>query len=105
AVRVVGQSNVNDALGRLRLPRPGERLRPAKEVASCHPLPGVLLGEDDGVENRSEEHTSELQSLTNLVCRLLLQKKKKPPAQPPWCPATIPNTKERAVESLDCLWR
>ena len=29
------------------------------------------------VEMRSEEHTSELQSLTNLVCRLLLEKKKK----------------------------
>src|SRR5438046_95535 len=28
-------------------------------------------------KNRSEEHTSELQSLTNLVCRLLLEKKKK----------------------------
>src|SRR5258706_15847425 len=28
-------------------------------------------------EPRSEEHTSELQSLTNLVCRLLLEKKKK----------------------------
>ena len=28
-------------------------------------------------EDRSEEHTSELQSLTNLVCRLLLEKKKK----------------------------
>src|SRR5438046_8413117 len=27
-------------------------------------------------ETRSEEHTSELQSLTNLVCRLLLEKKK-----------------------------
>src|SRR5437016_7862348 len=27
-------------------------------------------------EWRSEEHTSELQSLTNLVCRLLLEKKK-----------------------------
>src|SRR5438093_7653670 len=26
-------------------------------------------------ERRSEEHTSELQSLTNLVCRLLLEKK------------------------------
>src|SRR5438046_3777224 len=29
------------------------------------------------VDQRSEEHTSELQSLTNLVCRLLLEKKKK----------------------------
>src|SRR5437016_12057709 len=30
----------------------------------------------DAVWIRSEEHTSELQSLTNLVCRLLLEKKK-----------------------------
>src|SRR5438046_3996718 len=30
-----------------------------------------------GHRHRSEEHTSELQSLTNLVCRLLLEKKKK----------------------------
>src|SRR5438093_2544545 len=29
------------------------------------------------IRDRSEEHTSELQSLTNLVCRLLLEKKKK----------------------------
>src|SRR5438046_3432098 len=28
------------------------------------------------LSKRSEEHTSELQSLTNLVCRLLLEKKK-----------------------------
>src|SRR5260370_25016623 len=28
---------------------------------------------------RSEEHTSELQSHLNLVCRLLLEKKKRPP--------------------------
>src|SRR5438046_4804383 len=28
-----------------------------------------------GAATRSEEHTSELQSLTNLVCRLLLEKK------------------------------
>src|SRR5262249_61041579 len=32
---------------------------------------------DDRFVRRSEEHTSELQSLTNLVCRLLLEKKKK----------------------------
>src|SRR5438093_9675116 len=35
------------------------------------PIDGFLWR--DGV--RSEEHTSELQSLTNLVCRLLLEKK------------------------------
>src|SRR2546427_7641415 len=32
---------------------------------------------DRGDEERSEEHTSELQSQSNLVCRLLLEKKKK----------------------------
>src|SRR2546421_6838469 len=31
----------------------------------------------DGVNPRSEEHTSELQSRSDLVCRLLLEKKKK----------------------------
>src|SRR2546430_7383684 len=30
----------------------------------------------DGIHDRSEEHTSELQSQSNLVCRLLLEKKK-----------------------------
>src|SRR5262249_56564122 len=41
-------------------------------------LAQVLLGPGEVVadEDRSEEHTSELQSLTNLVCRLLLEKKK-----------------------------
>src|SRR2546427_2449077 len=34
----------------------------------------ALLG---GIVARSEEHTSELQSQSNLVCRLLLEKKKK----------------------------
>ena len=43
----------------------------------------LFLGPDDEPMNfgddtdRSEEHTSELQSRTNLVCRLLLEKKKK----------------------------
>src|SRR5438046_449366 len=36
-----------------------------------------VLAEPLRVAGRSEEHTSELQSLTNLVCRLLLEKKKK----------------------------
>src|SRR5262249_60869829 len=34
----------------------------------------IALRAGEGI--RSEEHTSELQSLTNLVCRLLLEKKK-----------------------------
>src|SRR3712207_9017696 len=35
---------------------------------------------------RSEEHTSELQSCQYLVCRLLLEKKKKPPTPDPLTP-------------------
>src|SRR5437016_8599510 len=39
---------------------------------------GAFTGADSSRAGlRSEEHTSELQSLTNLVCRLLLEKKKK----------------------------
>src|SRR2546430_11027824 len=34
------------------------------------------LEHDDHIGRRSEEHTSELQSQSNLVCRLLLEKKK-----------------------------
>src|SRR2546425_2334590 len=40
-------------------------------------LDGALPGEAGDVTDRSEEHTSELQSLAYLVCRLLLEKKKK----------------------------
>src|SRR2546425_5551929 len=39
--------------------------------------PFADLGELGVAEDRSEEHTSELQSLAYLVCRLLLEKKKK----------------------------
>src|SRR5688572_8709113 len=37
----------------------------------------VGRGDNERLEARSEEHTSELQSQSNLVCRLLLEKKKK----------------------------
>src|SRR6266853_6898974 len=42
-------------------------------------FPGCRDGEwsSRGSDQRSEEHTSELQSQSNLVCRLLLEKKKK----------------------------
>src|SRR2546427_5998127 len=41
-------------------------------------LPAALIGADGRtLLERSEEHTSELQSQSNLVCRLLLEKKKK----------------------------
>src|SRR2546430_3532493 len=38
--------------------------------------PYVWGGTSENAEARSEEHTSELQSQSNLVCRLLLEKKK-----------------------------
>src|SRR5688572_31767783 len=47
--------------------------RSREDVARENPLE---LGANGSVR-RSEEHTSELQSQSNLVCRLLLEKKKK----------------------------
>src|SRR2546426_1945640 len=50
----------------------------------CRPRPSVPVPDPIGAvcavraeDERSEEHTSELQSPCNLVCRLLLEKKKK----------------------------
>src|SRR5258706_5724778 len=53
----------------------------AQQVVQVQPLQARLARAAHGAEielahERSEEHTSELQSLTNLVCRLLLEKKK-----------------------------
>src|SRR5256885_16068549 len=48
------------------------RARVARVARTIAALAGA-----DAVEPRSEEHTSELQSPCNLVCRLLLEKKKK----------------------------
>src|SRR2546427_2615773 len=50
------------------------------EVATLRPIYRRDLGdgaERGDEEGRSEEHTSELQSQSNLVCRLLLEKKKR----------------------------
>src|SRR2546426_7277393 len=49
---------------------PGEKRRHQTGSRGCH-------------KGRSEEHTSELQSPCNLVCRLLLEKKKKQLAKRP----------------------
>src|SRR2546426_8627765 len=58
-----------DAMTTNGVPIPPERARAAGEVAAVL-TPGRRVV-------RSEEHTSELQSPCNLVCRLLLEKKKK----------------------------
>src|SRR5262245_63441022 len=58
--------------------RSGElaRMRKAAILAS-DVVDAAIRGLRPGIHNRSEEHTSELQSLRHLVCRLLLEKKKK----------------------------
>src|SRR2546430_7151804 len=52
--------------------------RPDRRADPGRPPDPVLLGHP-----RSEEHTSELQSQSNLVCRLLLEKKKHRTTLPP----------------------
>src|SRR2546430_6627500 len=50
------------------------------QMATEYPDAGAALIEQarrNQIPDRSEEHTSELQSQSNLVCRLLLEKKKK----------------------------
>src|SRR2546430_3615973 len=46
-------------------------------LLSAHLAAGQTYVIDLRTNKRSEEHTSELQSQSNLVCRLLLEKKKK----------------------------
>src|SRR5690242_21151817 len=55
------------------MPTMGRSAPPVTEAASSVPMNGPMQAN----EARSEEHTSELQSHVNLVCRLLLEKKKK----------------------------
>src|SRR5688572_32753721 len=71
-VAVVGDRLQTKAVARLEVPK-----------ALVHRR-GGMTHHDDGLGQthlaevgRSEEHTSELQSQSNLVCRLLLEKKKK----------------------------
>src|SRR3712207_8768860 len=68
--------------------------RSAARVLSKHKFPATIVyAALSGEEQRSEEHTSELQSRQYLVCRLLLEKKHPPiswrgrrrRAQPPRC--------------------
>src|SRR5687768_18114981 len=63
--------------------RPGLQLDRAQGLPDREPELGrsrqrpELLGRPGAPPGRSEEHTSELQSRLHLVCRLLLEKKKK----------------------------
>src|SRR5688572_31652225 len=76
ALSLRGAPHVLDLRRRLDLERPA--------MLRAHPLvepPGQVVELDKLLREiaacRSEEHTSELQSQSNLVCRLLLEKKKK----------------------------
>src|SRR2546422_7763281 len=72
---------------------------PGRELAEYQALEEAEHDADPS-DRRSEEHTSELQSRLHLVCRLLLEKKKKPQQHDsrecssqlnhtPHCPATV----------------
>src|SRR2546425_7152168 len=53
------------------------RRSPTSHASDVHPKKRGANGGAKRFVGRSEEHTSELQSLAYLVCRLLLEKKKK----------------------------
>src|SRR5688572_31629376 len=79
------------------LGRRDDLLEEAQHVSFVHsgdamPIDPSLAGNADVLVHdatRSEEHTSELQSQSNLVCRLLLEKKKNP---------TLTQTSPRALD-------
>src|SRR5258706_9791072 len=58
------------------------RARPKSTIFGSPEILDFGIARPAQEQGRSEEHTSELQSLTNLLCRLLLGKKKNP-APPP----------------------
>src|SRR5687768_16124280 len=92
----IEKHHARDALP-LRCPR----IERVAQPADAHHVAALLVVRI-GIEQRSEEHTSELQSRLHLVCRLLLEKKKTtepPPTQPlesrehPWPRANAPCVK------------
>src|SRR5258706_1104095 len=71
-----------------------------KRAFEAATLPELMKQRESGAvtnPSRSEEHTSELQSLTNLVCRLLLEKKRKPRQRICWLAG-------RAEECMTLSW-
>src|SRR5256885_4945250 len=69
-----GKSTILNMIAGLMRPTAGEVLYDGNSVTGPNRRVGYMTQKD-----RSEEHTSELQSPCNLVCRLLLEKKKKQP--------------------------
>src|SRR2546425_7733340 len=65
-----------------KIPRVGVIANRAGYDAFREGLRDLAYKEGENIALRSEEHTSELQSLAYLVCRLLLEKKKKQKKEP-----------------------
>src|SRR5258708_16952018 len=79
---VVDHDLLAEVLGKLRAHRAREHVGHAARREPDHEpdgLVGIALRKCAGAQQRSEEHTSELQSPDHLVCRLLLEKKKNAP--------------------------
>src|SRR2546430_13164627 len=79
---------------RRRERRPERRIR--STVLEVGENEGFAILEHSGCDQgahraRSEEHTSELQSQSNLVCRLLLEKKKCPESALPLSDSCVPH--------------
>src|SRR2546430_3079682 len=77
------------------------------DVARVDPPAAVWRTREElwqGTDPRSEEHTSELQSQSNLVCRLLLEKKKRPDGyrHDPPRRAILPHVLLRRISAHNC---
>src|SRR2546426_7340649 len=75
AYSIGGRHGIPPANDRRRCGRFGRCSTPRLRIEMRLHNPGLSWQQDTGAW-RSEEHTSELQSPCNLVCRLLLEKKK-----------------------------
>src|SRR2546425_7532934 len=75
--RIGDDGRLHELASERRIVRLGEGLQPGRRLQPA-PMARALetIAEWLPVIKRSEEHTSELQSLAYLVCRLLLEKKK-----------------------------
>src|SRR5256885_928067 len=75
----IGNANVNQAKGSFDGPLRASTIDANDQLRSADDYRNIVLMYRNGAPlrvSRSEEHTSELQSPCNLVCRLLLEKKK-----------------------------
>src|SRR5260370_9695984 len=70
------QKNLEAASTKLAAARLGETLEKDQQSEKLEVIEQPTAPQEPIRPNRSEEHTSELQSHLNLVCRLLLEKKK-----------------------------